>query len=109
MSTEKFDEKDKLIADTYALLRSRDARIAELEASLDEAEKIVYFYADESNWDEIWVDDDLDGGDCSCKIDMEDVEVKEDGEGQIYYSTAGKRAREYFKKKGENGKDQKDT
>lgn len=62
------------------------------------------FYADINNWDEIWVDspdgNDDNSGDCSCRIDFEDVEIKTDDDGSIYYSCGGKRAREALAKVG---------
>lgn len=62
---------------------------------LIEAMASLEFYADESNWDEIWIDGPTEesSGDCSCKIDREDIEVKVDSEGNCYYATAGNTAR----------------
>lgn len=61
--------------------------------------KVIKFYGNENNWDEIWVDGDgleEDGGDCSCRIDWHDVEIKKDEDGTIYYATGGKKAREFL-------------
>lgn len=61
--------------------------------------KVVEFYGKENSWDEMWVDGDGledDGGDCSCKIDWEDIELKKDNDGAIYYSCGGKKAREFL-------------
>lgn len=57
------------------------------------------FYAHESNWDEVWVDGHGidDGGDCSCQIDFDDVEMKRDEEGTLYYTCGGLKARQALK------------
>ncbi len=56
-------------------------------------EETLKFYAEPNNWLEVWVGEGDDEGDCSCQIEWEDVEIKRDSDGSIYYSTAGLKAR----------------
>lgn len=75
---------------------SIDALAAErdrLAAQSDTLAGALEFYAEPLNWDEIWIGDGDDEGDCSCRIDFCDVELKRDSEGSLYYSTAGLTAR----------------
>lgn len=98
----------------YPFIRGWDACKLETEKThvpLSEVNKLVEalkFYANTTNWDEIWLDsedgNDDNSGDCSCRIDLSDVEIKKDKDGSIYYSTAGLTARqalEQFAKYGE--------
>lgn len=70
----------------------RDANPSEDVLALVEA---LRFYANEQNYEEIWCEFGEDGtdGDIARLVDLEDCEVKEDEEGSIYYSSAGKQAR----------------
>ena len=71
---------------------------AQYMAVIEQIKKALKFYADKNNWDEIWLDsedgNDDNSGDCSCRIDLTDVELKKDNDGTIYYSVAGHKARQ---------------
>lgn len=75
-------------------------RIEKLELQLKEANEALSWYADEKNWEEVWMDfggDDGRDGDVLARIDTDDCEVLDDELG-MYFGSAGKRARAYLKK-----------
>lgn len=75
-------------------------KVRELEAQLKEANEALSWYADEKNWEEVWMDfggDDGRDGDVLARIDTDDCEVLDDELG-MYFGSAGKRARAYLKK-----------
>lgn len=61
------------------------ARVKKLEAALQ-------FYADKSNWEDLY--DEHFEGDIAHLMDIDDVEIRKNSDGSLYYSCAGKRARE---------------
>ena len=72
------------------------AAIAELERKLKVATEALEFYADRSNWEEVYYNED-DGenvaGDIQQKITMTDIEYKENPDGEILSACGGLRAR----------------
>jgi hypothetical protein len=61
---------------------------------IEKQAEALEFYGDKLNWDEIWVTfTDENEGDVQCKIDLDDLEFKMDGE-MCIESVAGKRARQ---------------
>lgn len=85
------------IAELLAVNKELEKELQETKEQLEKSEKVNQFYADKNNWNEVWVDTDLDeneGGDVNCMINLSDVEVENE-----YLTYAGKQARQYFKDK----------
>ncbi len=98
------DERDNvaIISTQYDMQfydKGHQAATDRLMPMISEMLKVIEFYGKENSWDEIWVEGDGledDGGDCACRIDWEDVEIKKANDGTIYYASGGKTAREFL-------------